>query len=340
MARLPTAPPLSPDAVPSDIDDPSNLAQVLYARLTAHGRLRQLQLLVAMAECGSIARAAERIPMSQPAATQALAELERLVGTALVERHARGVRVTPAGEALMSAARGAMAGLLGAAESLAAIRRGATGTLRLGAIPAASQALLSSLLAAFYAAHPDVQLEVQEDAGARLLPRLTGGSLEAVFCRAPVQLPAGFVFEPLRADDGVVIAANGHPLAGRADVPLQALADARWVLPVASIQLREVFDTLVRGALPHARWFPVSTVSLPVLEGLLQQPGAVSLMPRSMAAGLVAGGRVCRIAVDLSAPLAPLGVAYRQLHVPVLLQDLLALARGTADRFPVASVSR
>ncbi|WP_137895212.1 LysR family transcriptional regulator [Ramlibacter sp. 2FC] len=307
--------------------DISGLAKVLHARLAAHGRLRQLQLLVALEDCGSIARAAEQIPMSQSAATQALAELERVVGMTLFERHARGVRATPAGRALMSAARGAMAGLLDAAESLAALRQGATATLRLGAIPAAACALISPLLGAFYGAHPEVHLELLEDSGARLLPMLTAGSLDAVFCRAPQRLPAGFGFEPLLADEGVVVAAAGHALAGRSALPMAALAGARWVLPTASIQLREVFETVVLAALPQASWFPVSTLSLPVLEGLLHQPGAVTLLPRSMCANLLAGGRVCRLDVAFSAPLAPLGVAYPQAGGSALLQDLLALAR-------------
>jgi DNA-binding transcriptional LysR family regulator len=172
-----------------------------------------------------------------------------------------------------------------------------------------------------------VHLELVEDSGARLLPMLFAGSLDAVFCRAPQRLPAGFVFEPLLDDEAVVVAGAGHALAGRTGLPMAALAGARWVLPAASIQLREVFESVVLAALPQASWFPVSTLSLPALEGLLQQPGAVSLLPRSMCAGLLAGGRLCRLDVVLSAPLAPLGVAYAEAGGSELLRGLLALAR-------------
>lgn len=307
--------------------DVSSMGKVLFARMATHGRLRQLHLLVVLEDCGSIVRAAAQLHMSQSAATQALAEFERVVGMRLFDRHARGIRPTPAGHALTSAARSAMAGLAEAAESLAAIRQGAATALRLGAIPAAAYALVSGLLGSFYATHPNVHLELQEDTGARLLPLLTAGGLDAVFCRAPQSLPEGFVFEPLLDDDVVIVAAANHVLAGRPHLPLGALTGMRWILPVMNIQLREIFETQVLGVLRDAQWFPVSTLSLPVLEGLLQQPQAVSLLPRSILAGLQTSSRVCRLDVDLWAPLAPLGVAYLQASPPMLLQALLAPAR-------------
>lgn len=310
----------------------SSLGRVLFARMATHGRLRQLHLLVELEDCGSIMRAAEHLHMSQSAATQALAELERILGMPLLERHARGSRLTPAGRALALAARGSLAGLRDAAESLAAIRQGAVAALRLGTIPAAAYALLSPLLAPFYGEHPDVHLELHEDTGARLLPLLTAGSLDAVFCRAPEQLPEGYVFEPLVDDEVVVVASVNHALAGARRVPLQALVGMRWVLPAMNIQLRGVFEALVLSTFPDTQWFPVATMSLPVLEGLLQQPQAVALLPRSIVVGLQTSGRVCRLDVDVQARMAPLGVAYRQGQVSGLLDGLLAPARREAAR--------
>lgn len=318
--------------------DISSLGRVLFTRMATQGRLRQLHLLVELEDCGSIMRAAERLHMSQSAATQALAELERILGMPLLERHARGSRLTPAGRALALAARGSLAGLRDAAESLAAIRLGAVAALRLGAIPAAAYALLSPLLAPFYGAHPDVHLELYEDTGARLLPLLTAGSLDAVFCRAPDQLPEGYVFEPLLDDEVAVVASVNHALAGASHIPLQALAGMRWVLPAMNIQLRGLFEALVLSAFPDTQWFPVTTMSLPVLEGLLQQPQAVALLPRSIVVGLQTSGRVCRLEVDVHARMAPLGVAYRRGQVSVLLDGLLGPARREAARLSADGV--
>jgi DNA-binding transcriptional LysR family regulator len=213
----------------------------------------------------------------------------------------------------------------GACDQHAAIRRGAAAALRLGAIPAAALAILSPLLARFYAEHPEVHVDVHEDASTRLLSQLLGGGLDAVFCREPALLPGPFVFQPLLADTAVVVAARSHALAGRRDVPLQALAGARWVLPTANIAVRGIFEAEVLKALPDAPWFPVSTVSLPSLEGLLSQPGAVALVPLSIAPGLQTHARVCRLDVRLQGRLAPLGVVHRRDHAPALLSEMLRL---------------
>lgn len=270
--------------------------------------------------------------MSQSAATQALAELERLVGMRLFERHARGIRPTESGHVLISHAREVIVRLRQSAEYLAASKRGATKVLRIGSIPAASHALIAPVLAAFYSVHPDVHIDLEEDTAARLLPLLIGGGLDALFCRSPQRLPAELVFEPLLEDDAIIVAASSHPLSMMAGLSIAALDGARWVLPAASVQLRELFESIVLGALPNATSFPLSTISLSVLEGFLQQPGAVTLLPRSVSTGMMAGGRVRQLDVAIAAPLAPLGVVHSMERAPDLLQAFLSIARQRLGR--------
>ena len=252
-------------------------------------------------------------------------------GVVLFERHARGMRATQAGQALIDAARGVMNELEDAAETLAAIGRGATGALRLGAIPAASQAIVAPLLARFCARQPRVHVDVQEGEGTRLLALLIGGGLDAVFCRQPALLPEAWVFRPLLADAAVFLAAPGHRWAAARRVPLARLADARWILPTASIAVRDIFERVVLAQLPQAEWFAVSTVSLPVLEQLLAQPRAVALAPRSIAPGLGhAGAAGAAVVLDVAVQpealaLGQLGVVHHREAPPPRLGDLLAL---------------
>lgn len=312
----------------------AGLAGVLYARLGAHARLRHLQLLVAVGDGGSVASAARKLNLSQPAATQALAELERVLGIPLFERHARGMRATAAGLALLAAARSALDGLRDTAESLAAIRHGATTALRLGSIPAASQSLVATLLAAFCEAHPDVHVDLIEDSAGRLLPLVQGGALDAAFCREPLSLPAGCRFDALLADEVVVVAAKDHPLAGRCGLVLQDLAPSIWIRPPLGTQLREVFERVVLPALPGADWLQVSTISVTIAEGLLERPGAVGLLPATLAPVLLRGGRVVRLDMRLEQLLRPIGVVREAGKAPLLLDRLLGLAasRENANR--------
>lgn len=312
-----------PDSLPE--------SRQLYSRLMRHVRLRQLQLLLALQHSGSVVKAAQHLDMSQSAATQALGELERVLDLRLFERHARGMRATQAGQALIDATHGVMSELEDAAETLAAIRLGASAALRLGAIPAAAHTILAPLLARFYAQRSLVHVDVQEGEGARLLPLLIAGALDAVFCRQPALLPESHAFEPLLADEAVFIAAPSHPMASARKVRLAQLADARWVLPTSSVAVRDIFERVVLAQLPQAQWFHISTVSLPVLQGLLAQPGAVTLVPRSIMpalhhAGSLAG--VCMLDMALTREalaLAPLGAVYRREAKPTLLREMLAL---------------
>ena len=107
---------------------------------------------------------------------------------------------------MIDAARGMLVGLQEVSESLASIRRGASAALRLGAIPAAALSVLSQLLPRFYEAHPQVYVDVHEDASAPLLSQLMASGLDVVFCRRPQLLPAEYAFEPLLLDAALVIA--------------------------------------------------------------------------------------------------------------------------------------
>ena len=308
--------------------------RVLFSRLTKHVRLRQLQLLLALQQCSSIVKAAAHLDMSQSAATQALAELERVLDMRLFERHSRGIRPTQAGMALIDTVRGVMSELEDVSETLASIRIGASAALRLGAIPAAAHSILAPLLLSFYALKSQqVHIDVQEGEGARLLPMLVSGGLDAVFCRRPTLLPDTFVFDPLLSDEAVFVAASNHPLATVSHLPLVSLSDAHWILPTTNIAVRDIFEREVLPQLPQARWFPLSTVSLPVLQGLLSVPKAVSLVPRSVLPALGHGRSSSGISIlDMQVnqdafKLADLGVARSGGAAPVLLLEMLELWR-------------
>ncbi|WP_431773914.1 LysR family transcriptional regulator [Streptomyces cucumeris] len=185
---------------------------------------------------GSISSAAQALGYTQSALSRQISSLEKHLSASLLCRHARGVRATPAGAALLEHATEILAQFDRAEREVAAVARYGTAAarIRVGAVPSASAALLPEALAVFSAERPAVRVEFDEDVSPHLLPRLLDGELDvAVLSDYPPGLPA---HEVLRAthllDDELLCALPlGHrladPAAGALD--LAELADETWV---------------------------------------------------------------------------------------------------------------
>ena len=123
--------------------------------------LGQLRTFLAVAATGSVRAAAEQLVVTQPAVSSALAAVRKQVGVALVTRDGRGLRLTPAGEALAERARAALALL---DEAVAAARGEADpdrGRLRLAAVTTAGEHLAPPLLQSFLHSHPGVSVSLE-----------------------------------------------------------------------------------------------------------------------------------------------------------------------------------
>jgi DNA-binding transcriptional LysR family regulator len=283
-------------------------ASVLLNRLLARTRLRQLQLLVLIADLGSIQRAADAAGLTQPSATKAVAELERLVGLPLFERHARGVRPTSVCRDLLPLLRSMLTSLNGCAETLAAAAEGAQGVLSVGAITGSITGLLGRALPAFLARHPQLRVEVLEAARHVLLSRFAERTLDLVLVREPSVPASGSRFVPLLADRIVAVAAPGHPLLRRRELRPEHLLDQTWVLPPLDALMHGVFERLFEpcGRLPSRT--PLITRSLPtVLEFLRAQPALV-LTPYSFVQTFVETGLLQVLKLRCADTLPPIGM--------------------------------
>src|SRR3954451_21458999 len=153
--------------------------------------VRRLRVLREVAARGSFSAAAEALAYTQSAVSQQMAALEREAGTTLVERNARGVRLTDAGRALVAHADVIVALLAGADEEREAIAGLRGGRLRVASFPTAGAALMPLAIARFRERHPGVELSMDlaepGESEARLkagggprplppLPRMRGGA--------------------------------------------------------------------------------------------------------------------------------------------------------------------
>src|SRR3954464_9965729 len=118
--------------------------------------LRLLNVLREVALRGSFSAAAESLAYTQPAISQQIARLEKHVGVKLIEREPRGVRLTPAGEALVRHTEGVMARLAAADEELQDVAAQARGRLRIGSFATAAGTIVPRAVAAFRPLRPPV----------------------------------------------------------------------------------------------------------------------------------------------------------------------------------------
>ena len=185
--------------------------------------LRLWRQFLAVAEELHFGRAARGLNMTQPPLTQAIAQLEVLLGVRLFDRTKRSVQLTAAGAALVPEARD----LLARAQALPAYARasadGEAGRLRLAFVSTVGFELLPRWVLAFRAHYPKVQLELIEATGDVQLQAFERGEIDAGFMlHSPGFAPTGLACRRISQEPLVVALPGQHALAGNADV---ALAD-------------------------------------------------------------------------------------------------------------------
>jgi DNA-binding transcriptional LysR family regulator len=297
--------------------------------------VRRLRVLREVAAQGSFSAAADVLAFTQPAVSRQIATLEAEAGTRLVDRTARGVRLTPAGELLVEHAEAILGRLATAESQLEALAELDAGRLRLGSFATASATLTAQAIAAFAEAYPGVELRLVEGRTLDLLPLLAAGEIDlAVVTDAGRDLPADVELEDLMDDPFYVALPPGHPLADGGELRMEELRDEVWisVLPFSSPLLAAAraagFEPQV--AFDSAEWLGK--------QGLVAAGVGIALIP-SLALGIVRDDVVLR-------PLGPGGPRRRislamhaSLSRPPSVAPMRAIMRRVAEDHAVSCVS-
>lgn len=197
--------------------------------------VRRMRVLREVAQRGSFSAAAESLSFTQSAVSQQIAALEREAGTTLVERGARGIRLTDAGRALVVHTDAIVARLDAAEAELAAIAGLQGGRLRMAAFESAGSSLMPPAIARFRNHHPAVELSLALAEPEPAVAMLRSGELElALLFDAPggVRTEArweGVEVRHLLDDPMYLVLAADHPLADKPDIGLVDVADDAWV---------------------------------------------------------------------------------------------------------------
>jgi DNA-binding transcriptional LysR family regulator len=207
--------------------------------------LHLVRVFSAVADHGSFSRAAEALHVSQPAVSRGVAELERQVGTPLLDRSGRRVTTTDAGALLHEHAVRLFAIERSAENALAEVAGLARGQLTIGASTTIGIYLLPAVLGTFHRRHPGIRLVLDIGNTAQVVERLRTAPLDAAFVEGPVDGP-DLEVAPWRPDRLVVVAAPGHPLGGRGPVAIDALMGELFVLRERGSGTRDVVDEALR----------------------------------------------------------------------------------------------
>lgn len=213
--------------------------------------VRRMRVLREVAARGSFSAAADALDYTQSAVSQQIAALEREAGTRMVERSARGVRLTDAGRVVVEHAEVILARLADVEAELEALAGLRGGRLRLAAFPSAGATLVPSAVAEFRGQHPGIDLSLvpAEPPEAGALLRSGDVDIALVITSGRDLLEGGF-YRGLELrhviDDPMYVALPaGHPAAQTPKLRLADLADEPWILgstgtcPDTSIFLRE-----------------------------------------------------------------------------------------------------
>ena len=218
-----------PNTLPKPFED-TTAAPALDATRPFNRRmdLTSLQLFVAVCELGSIGKAATREFIAASAVSKRLSDLEAALGTQLLYRHTRGVRLTPAGESLLHHARSVLFSLEKMQGELSEYADGVRGHVRVHASMSAIVQFLPEDLGAFTSAHPQIKIDLEEHLSTEVIRAVAEGAADLGICNSAVMTSVGtsqLQTKAYRTDNLVLVVPVGHALHGQAAIYFEAALD-------------------------------------------------------------------------------------------------------------------
>ena len=291
--------------------------------------LPALDLLVSVAETGSVGRAALAHGITQPSASARLAKLERRLGVPLLVRSRRGSLLTPAGEAVVAWSHGVIDAAQALADGVLTLRADRQARLRLSASLTVAEHLLPGWLLSLRRTHPglDIAADVANSQG--VVEAVRRGVADLGFVESP-DIPADLGSRAVGEDRLALVVAASYPLAAQAWRELRPtdLADQPLLLREPGSGTRDTFLNALEQALgfppvlPHA----ISLGSTTTILATVRAGGGIGVISARAAASAVTAGDLVELRVEglrLSRPLHALWLGRTPTAVAA---ELLAIA--------------
>ncbi|HTR06524.1 MAG TPA: LysR family transcriptional regulator [Paraburkholderia sp.] len=275
--------------------------------------LKQLRLLIALGDHGSLLKAAQQVALTQPGASKALQEIETTFGTPLFNRTNRGLEPTEAGHCAIRYARLIHTDLSHLREELVGLSRGHGGRVAVGVIMGAVP-LLTDAISTLIVEHPEMSVEIVEDTSATLLSLIDAGRLDLAICRTTVsQTPQHYDTTKLQDETLAVIANVRHPLRRAKKLTLHDMAKYRWVVYRANMPMRLLLEREFRDAGIRFPTHLLETTSAFATLALLQgNPSFVALVSIDVAQFFARQEMACILALNLASRSEPYELVTRK----------------------------
>lgn len=300
-------------------------------------KLRQLSLIVALEEEGTLHKAARKLGMTQPAATRLLHELEANLQARLFERSRQGMVPTDMGALLIRHAALILAGVDHVQAEAAAMHTGASGNLKIGQFSSAPPALLARAIVQIKRSTPQLNVRVIEGPQELLIHALRDGELHLAIGRAPAKEFAAYLnFEVLLHERfSIVCGQQSRRRRLPAGTGIARLIDEPWVLPLPSTPLRASLDLQFWAQCGRTPTDVIEYSSAHTGIALLRESECVALLPSQVAADY-AQRRLVRVLVkEVPDLVGPIGIITRQGEVlPSHGLRLVEALRAHASRLP------
>ena len=300
-------------------------------------RLRHIQVLVTVAETGSIRAAARKLGQTQPALSKVIRQLERELAVPMLTRTPRGVVLTDYGRAVLVRARSIHAELKRMNEEVAQMRGDNQGSVTIGVAPLPSLMILPHVLPAYCAKYPKVEVRILDGIYPTVLPAVREGVFDFALGPAPPDRVVGeFEVEVLLDTELVVAGRIGHPHAKARR--LAVLVSAKWMtLGPAGGPGDHFVDAFTRLGLepPHAT---IRSESFASSLALIEQSDFLCILPKQLMTQLQRQDRLTILAVKGQLPVVKV-VLLRRAGVPLTpaAEAMAALIRRRANTFSSAA---
>jgi len=290
---------------------PNLIAKNLMNRL----RMKQITLLLNIQEFKTLGAAAEKMNLSQPAATKMLHELEQALNLTLFDRIGRGLKITAAGERIANYFVNLQGNIEALSNELPDLRLGLGVRLKIGSIMVASPKWLTYAVWQLKQQLPKITLEITIDTSNKLLEQMQQGLIEMLIGRLPLnqQQNDNYIFRKLNDVETLsLIVSNSHPLLTFKKVRFEDLLAFNWVLQPRGSPMRAMLEQEFNAHNVNLPSAIIETSSILTSMDLVRCSDFIAVIPQVVASDYVKHNMIKILDYSMSFNLNPYGTLIQQ----------------------------